>query len=103
MDYGSEEGTFDLCHGCRNPIDDDDKKSTRKDGGADDEGDNEQKGASKQRKSSLYGKWANKDISNSAHLFILRAVRQTFLLCCLHYWYCGIFSEKCFERYNNYK
>ncbi len=51
--------------------DDDDKKSTRKDGGADDEGDNEQKGASKQRKSSLYGQWANKDISNSAHLFIL--------------------------------
>ena len=27
LDYGSEEGTFDLCHGCRNPIDDDDKKS----------------------------------------------------------------------------
>ena len=27
LDYGSEEGTFDLWHGCRNPIDDDDKKS----------------------------------------------------------------------------
>ena len=27
LDYGAEEGTFDLCHGCRNPIDDDDKKS----------------------------------------------------------------------------
>ena len=27
LDYGSEEGTFNLCHGCRNPIDKNDKES----------------------------------------------------------------------------
>ena len=27
LDYGCEVGTFELCHGCRNPIDESDKKS----------------------------------------------------------------------------
>jgi UPF0176 protein len=27
LDYGSEVGNFELCHGCRNPIDESDKKS----------------------------------------------------------------------------
>ncbi len=27
LNYNSEVGNFELCHGCRNPIDDEDKKS----------------------------------------------------------------------------